>query len=125
MHALVAARLGDTELALSYLDRIARLDPDPNAAGGVRIAGLGGIWQAIVLGFGGLDISGDTLAINPKLPPRWRSLAYQACFRGRRVAIRVGDGKVTATLVEGEAMEIRLGRSAHVLSLNVPLEAAV
>jgi trehalose/maltose hydrolase-like predicted phosphorylase len=125
MHALVAARLGDTELALSYLDRIARLDPDPNAAGGVRIAGLGGIWQAIVLGFGGLDISGDTLAINPKLPPRWRSLAYQACFQGRRVAIRVAAGKATATLVEGEAMEVRIGGTAHMLSLNVPLEAAV
>src|SRR6185503_9248317 len=84
MHALVAARLGDADLALTYLDRIARLDPDPNAAGGVRIAGLGAIWQAVVMGFGGLEIGGKVLAIDPKLPPRWRSLDYQVCFQGRR-----------------------------------------
>src|SRR6185437_8009678 len=69
MHALVAARIGDTDLALSYLDRIARLDPDPNAAGGVRIAGLGAIWQAVVMGFGGLDLSGEMLSIEIRLPP--------------------------------------------------------
>ena len=49
MHALVAARLGDSELALRYLRETASLDldPDPNTAGGVRIAGLGGMWQAV------------------------------------------------------------------------------
>ncbi|HEY1426871.1 MAG TPA: glycosyl hydrolase family 65 protein, partial [Caulobacteraceae bacterium] len=123
MHALVAARLGDTELALSYLDRIARLDPDPNAAGGVRIAGLGGIWQAIVLGFGGLDISGDTLAIDPKLPPRWRSLSYRVTFRGREIAVRVGEGKVRATLVQGEPIEVRVGGASNMLAPDAPLEA--
>ena len=108
MHALVAARIGDTDLALTYLDRIARLDGDPSAAGGVRIAGLGGIWQAVVLGFGGLDISGDVLAIDPKLPPRWRSLSYHVCFRGRRVAVHIAHGKVEATLVSGEPMQARI-----------------
>ena len=50
MHALVAARLGDTDMALRYLHDIDDFDSDPTAAGGVRIAGVGGIWQAIVLG---------------------------------------------------------------------------
>ncbi len=122
MHALVAARLGDAEMALRYLDGIARLDPNPNAAGGVRIAGLGGIWQAIVLGFGGLDISGETLAVNPKLPPRWRSLSYQACFRGRRLAIRVSHGKVGVTLVEGEPMDVRVAGVSATLTTGELLE---
>jgi hypothetical protein len=40
MHALVAARLGDAEMALRYLRATAAtdLDLDPNSAGGVRIA---------------------------------------------------------------------------------------
>ena len=43
MHTLVAARLGDVEMALRYLRETADtdLDLDPNSAGGVRIAGLG------------------------------------------------------------------------------------
>jgi trehalose/maltose hydrolase-like predicted phosphorylase len=123
MHALVAARIGDTDLALAYLDRIARLDPDANAAGGVRIAGLGAIWQAIVVGFGGLDISGDVLRIDPKLPPRWRSLAYQAWFRGRRLAVHIAHGKIEATLVEGEPLQVRIAGDLVTLSPAAASEA--
>jgi HAD superfamily hydrolase (TIGR01509 family) len=125
MHALVAAELGDADLALRYLDRIARLDPDPNAAGGVRIAGLGAIWQAIVLGFGGADLSGDTLALHPKPPPRWRSLSYQLRYRGRLVAVHVEDGVVRATLLEGAAMEVRIGAATHLLTADSPVEASL
>jgi trehalose/maltose hydrolase-like predicted phosphorylase len=32
------------------------LDLDPNSVGGVRIAALGGLWQAVILGFAGLDL---------------------------------------------------------------------
>jgi trehalose/maltose hydrolase-like predicted phosphorylase len=110
MHALVAARLGDAEMALRYLRATAAtdLDLDPNSAGSVHIAGLGALWQAVILGFAGLDLKGDTLGVDPRLPPRWRSLSFHVCWRGRSVAIRVADGAVQATLVEGEGMEIRI-----------------
>ena len=67
MHALVAARLGDAATALRYLRESAAtdLDLDPNSAGGVRIAGMGALWQAVILGFAGLDLTGNTLAIAP------------------------------------------------------------
>jgi trehalose/maltose hydrolase-like predicted phosphorylase len=76
MHAQVAARLGDAEMALRYMRETAALDldPDPNTAGGVRMAALGGLWQAAILGFAGLDLTGDTLGIEPRLPPQWRAL---------------------------------------------------
>ena len=69
MHARVAARLGDAEMALRYLRETAAtdLDLDPNSAGGVRIAGLGALWQAVMLGFAGLDLMGDALGIHPRL----------------------------------------------------------
>ena len=108
MHALVAARLGDTEMALRYLHDIVDFDQDPTAAGGVRIAGVGGIWQAIVLGFGGLDFSGDVLEIKPQLPAHWRGLSYSVRWRGRLIAIRISDDDIAATLVDGEAMDVRL-----------------
>ena len=59
MHALVAARLGEADMALRFLHQAAAADLefDPNSAGGIRIAGLGGVWQAVVLGFAGLDIA--------------------------------------------------------------------
>jgi trehalose/maltose hydrolase-like predicted phosphorylase len=114
MHALVAARLGDAAMALRYLRETAAtdLDLDPNSAGGVRIAGLGALWQAVMLGFAGLDLMGDTLGIDPRLPPEWRSLSFRVCWRGRSVAVRIAGKTLQATLVEGEAMEMRI-RSGH------------
>jgi trehalose/maltose hydrolase-like predicted phosphorylase len=111
MHALVAARLGDADMALRYLRATAAtdLDLDPNTAGGVRIASHGALWQAVILGFAGLDLKGDTLGIDPRLPAQWRGLSFRVSWRGRSVAIRIAGDTVQATLVEGEGMEIRIG----------------
>src|SRR6185369_15914165 len=125
MHALVAARLGDAALALKYLHKIAQFDPDPGAAGGIRIAGLGGIWQAVVMGFGGLDLKGDTLAIDPKLPATWRSLSFNVCWKSRRIAFHIGDGHAQATLVEGEPLDVRIGGSVRTLASRSPLDMAL
>jgi trehalose/maltose hydrolase-like predicted phosphorylase len=118
MHALVAARLGDAEMALRYLRETAAtdLDLDPNSAGGVRIAGLGALWQAVVRGFAGLDLMGDMPAIDPKLPPTWRSLSFRLCWRRRSVALRIDRGRVEATLLEGEAMEMRFASVTRLLT---------
>jgi trehalose/maltose hydrolase-like predicted phosphorylase len=118
MHALVAARLGDASMALHYLREAAAtdLDLDPNSAGGVRIAGLGALWQAVVRGFAGVDLTGDTLLIDPKLPPQWRSLSFRVCWRGRCVAIGIAGTSVQATLVKGEAMEIGIAAATRTLT---------
>jgi trehalose/maltose hydrolase-like predicted phosphorylase len=127
MHALVAARLGDAEMALRYLRETAatNLDFDPNSAGGVRIAGVGALWQATILGFAGLDLRGDTLGIDPKLPPQWRSLSFRVCWRGRSVAIRIAGRTVQATLVDGEAMEIRIAAATRKLTAGAPVQTSV
>jgi trehalose/maltose hydrolase-like predicted phosphorylase len=127
IHALVAARLGETETALRFLRHAvaADLELDPNSAGGIRIAGLGGLWQAIILGFGGLDLKGDTLGIDPKLPPQWRTLSFRVCWRGRSVAIRIAGRMVEARLVNGEPMEMRIGGATRKLRAGAALRVAI
>src|SRR5690606_8684896 len=54
IHALVAARLGEVEIARRYFRQSAEIDLANNmgnAAGGVHGAALGGLWQATVFGF--------------------------------------------------------------------------
>ncbi len=125
-HGLVAARLGDAEMALRYLHKTAALDldPDPNSAGGVRIAGLGGMWQTVILGFGGVDLMGDTLEINPKIPPQWRSLSFQLCWKGRVVAIRIAGGSLQATLVQGDTLDIIIAGATHKLTAGAKLQVS-
>jgi len=127
IHALVAARLGETETALRFLRQAAAadLELDPNSAGGIRIAGLGGLWQAIVLGFAGLDLQGDTLGIDPRLPPQWRSLSFRVCRKGRSVAIRLADKTVQATLMGGEGMEMRIAATKGRLAAGATLEVSI
>ncbi|MBS0558795.1 MAG: glycoside hydrolase family 65 protein [Proteobacteria bacterium] len=110
MHALAAARLGDTAMALHYLRRGAALDldPDPQSAGGVRIAGLGGLWQAAVMGFGGLHLAAERPRLAPRLPAEWRELSFRACWRGRRFAVRATPADLSVTLIAGAAMEIEM-----------------
>lgn len=127
MHGLVAARLGDTEMALRYLHKTAALDldPDPNSAGGVRIAGLGGMWQIVMLGFAGLDLSGDAPGIAPKLPPNWRSLSFRVYWKGRVVAIQIDHTTVRAALIKGEDIDIRIASATHKLKARTTLEVPV
>ncbi|MHB2210746.1 glycoside hydrolase family 65 protein [Methylobacterium sp. CM6257] len=127
MHARVAARLGDADMTLRYMRETASLDldPDPNSAGGIRIAGLGGLWQAAILGIAGLNLAGETLELDPKLPTSWYRLSFKVRWRGRLVELNVtGDG-VEATLIEGDAMDITVGGNTDNLKPQSPLRISV
>lgn len=115
MHALVAARLGKIELALEYFRTTAatdRADTAGGSAAGIHIAALGGLWQAAVLGFGGLSWWGGALSLQPRLPPGWRRMSYRIHWRGHRIQLVVEHGAVTALLETGPATAATIcGRS--------------
>jgi trehalose/maltose hydrolase-like predicted phosphorylase len=124
MHALVAARLGDAEMALRHLHHAAAadLELDPNSAGGIRIAGLGGVWQAVVLGFAGLDLGGETISINPRLPPEWRDMSFTVCWRGRSVQVRIAGMVVRVSISAGAPVSIRIAGEIRRLDADAALE---
>jgi kojibiose phosphorylase len=91
MHALVAARLGHLDTAERYLQQATQLDLDfdqgVTAAGGVHIAALGGIWQALALGFGGMTVAGGKPRFTPYVPVSWASLRFQVCWRDTQLQV--------------------------------------
>ena len=120
IHALVAARLGDVELAARYFHQAAAIDLDDtmgNAAAGVHIATLGGLWQAAVFGFGGISPTATGLRCDPHLPAAWRALRFPIEWRGRRVrfALRQAPLTLTATLEQGRSLLIEVGGLRHEL----------
>lgn len=124
MHALVAARLGDSTRALAHLHRAAAtdLELDPDSAGGIRIAGLGGVWQAVVLGFAGLDLTGDGITINPRLPLKWQSVSFRVHYRGRAVQVRVARTTVTIAISDGPPVTVRIAGATRTLEGGRALE---
>lgn len=87
VHALVAARLGNLAHAKQYFRRTAEIDLGDNmgnAAGGVHVGALGGLWQAAVFGFSGLELGPQGPILKPRLPAEWRRIAFGIEWRGRR-----------------------------------------
>lgn len=125
VHALVAARLGDVRLAERYLHQAAAIDLDDtmgNVGLGVHIGALGGLWQAVVLGFAGMRLRDDGLAFAPFLAVGWSSLQFRAHWHGRRVRIRVESEprSFTATLELGDPMMVYLDDLVHQLTTAEP-----
>ena len=114
------------EMALRYFQQTAAIDlADTHAAidGGIHIAALGGIWMTAVFGFAGLSVQSDDIALDPQLPPDWRSLGFGLQWRGRRFRIKIVQGEqlVEATLEAGEPMKLVVSGQAHELRRDRPL----
>jgi len=128
MHALVAARLGEMDLAARYFQETAATelaDTSDGSAGGVHIATLGGLWQAALFGFGGVSLRADALGLAPRLPPAWRGLGFHVHWRGRLVRVQVDQEahQLSATLVAGETMPLTVSGQPHILQAGETLRS--
>jgi trehalose/maltose hydrolase-like predicted phosphorylase len=128
IHAAVAARLHDVSEATSYFKMAAAIDLADNmgnAAAGLHMATMGGLWQAAVMGFCGVQRRGEALRFDPQLPKAWKRVRMPLRFRGARLAldirarkdgvdvgITVGEAPVTLQL-DGVDRELAIG--AHTL----------
>ncbi|MFA4893419.1 glycoside hydrolase family 65 protein [Brevundimonas sp.] len=126
LHGLVAARLGDVEMALDYFHRTAAIDlADTKVAigGGIHIAAQGGLWMMSVFGFAGLSLRSDGLAFAPHLPASWSSLSFSVQWRGRRLSVRVDqvNQQLEASLEVGEPMILIVGGRPYPLASEAPL----
>lgn len=85
IHAILASDLDKTAEAYQYFMQAALVDLEDvrgNAADGIHGASAGGVWQAVVLGFGGFQLTQKGPVANPHLPPNWTRLKYKIHWRG-------------------------------------------
>ena len=92
------ARASCTE-AVAALRLAARIDLEDltgTTAGGLHLATMGGVWQALAFGFAGVRPRGDALEVDPRLPEEWRALELKLSFRGSPIRLRIEHDGVTA-----------------------------
>jgi kojibiose phosphorylase len=97
MYALAAADVGQLEAAYRFFRLAVALDLENiagNTAEGMHAASLGGVWQAVVHGFGGVRPARNTLQIRPQLPKSWKSLSFSFWWHGARLEIVIDHEKV-------------------------------
>jgi 1,2-alpha-glucosylglycerol phosphorylase len=105
MYALVAARLGRVAEAEQLFLRGATVDlladshPAPGGTfiGGMHIAACGATWQVAVLGFGGVHVRSDSVAVAPRLPEGWERLQFGLAVRGCWLEVDASNADVFLT----------------------------
>ena len=72
---------------------------------GIHAASLGGIWQMVVFGYGGVRMIEGKLRIEPNLPQAWSHLSYGFDYQGQAISVEIGKGKMVLTKAEGPALQ--------------------
>jgi trehalose/maltose hydrolase-like predicted phosphorylase len=112
IHASLLARAGRFDEALAMLRIAARIDLDDltdTAAGGLHLAAMGSVWQAVAYGFAGVRPAGARLRIDPRLPDTWREVEVRMSFRGTPLRVRAGHERLRI-LAAGDA-DLEIGGS--------------
>lgn len=112
IHALLAARLGDMPLAERTLRQAAEIDLANNmgnAAGGVHMGALGGLWQAVVMGYAGLTVRGGKVRMDPHMPEKWQRLRFPFLVHGSRLQVELAVNRIGVRVEGPEAVTVELG----------------
>lgn len=86
IHAILASDLGQSAAAYERFMQAAMVDLQDvrgNTNDGIHGASAGGIWQAVVFGFGGIQMTENGPVAHPHLPPGWTRLKFQVHWRGQ------------------------------------------
>ena len=126
IHSIMAAQLGEKDLAVAMYKRTARYDLDninQDSQDGLHITSMSGSWLAIAKGFAGMRTLGG-LRFKPFLPDCWNGYSYKFNYRGRIIELRVKPKGVTLTLISGEPISVTIYGHPYELEdvLTVPLE---
>jgi kojibiose phosphorylase len=86
IQAALAARQGAVEEAYEHFLRAARtdlMDVRGNTGDGIHAASAGGLWQAAIFGFGGVQLTEEDPTADPQLPSHWHRLAFRLKYQGQ------------------------------------------
>ncbi len=121
-HAILAADLGNTELSYSLFKNASEIDLGPGmktSDHGIHAASLGGIWQIIVCGFGGVRMIGGELLINPALPDEINEINFPFYWQGNRVEVSASKDEFVVANKGNEAITFRHQNEDIVVSPGV------
>ena len=109
--AIVAAEVGQLDLAGDYLAEAAMMDLhdlEQNTSDGLHIASLAGTWLALVAGFGGMRDHDGQLSFRPALPKQVDRLAFSVGWRETCVHVSITAEQVNYSLTGDPGVELTL-----------------
>lgn len=109
IHSIIASRTGNIKKAYELYLRTSRLDLDDynhEVSEGLHITSMSGSWLAIVEGFGGMRITGDSVSLEPLIPAEWKSYSFHARFREILFMVKVSPSRVQITSLSDRSLPV-------------------
>ncbi|MFQ5528381.1 MAG: beta-phosphoglucomutase family hydrolase [Thermoanaerobaculia bacterium] len=107
VHGRLATRLENSELARRLFGQTLRADYDDVQGGttgeGIHTGPMAGSILWVLEELAGVDVSGDRLSLNPRLPDHWRRLGFKVRHRGALFGIEITPETLRLELLEGRA----------------------
>ena len=117
VQSILAAEVGYQDLAQKYFEQSLFVDLHDlhhNAADGVHVASAGGVWTALVCGFGGMrDYAGD-LSFDPRLPAAWPSLSFPLQWQGSTLQVTVTKDELRVQVRSGPPVPFSVRDTAYI-----------
>ncbi len=107
--AVIAAEVGQLELAYDYLGEAALMDLadlEHNTRDGVHMASLAGAWIALVAGFGGMREMDGRLWFTPRLPSAISRLTFGICWHHETLHVEITPNETTYHVDDGEPIDL-------------------
>ena len=120
-HSILANDLGNRDLAYSLYRQATAIDLGMNMKSsdhGIHAAALGGIWQIIVCGFGGIRMVGGKLRIEPKLPKDISQITFPIYWKGNLLEIEVNHELLKVKNKGTEAIAFSHGGEEYILTVD-------
>ncbi|MGW9631758.1 glycoside hydrolase family 65 protein [Agromyces sp. NPDC055520] len=129
VQSIIAAEVGYHELAMRYFRSalfVDLADLHNNTADGVHVASTGGVWSALVAGFGGFRDHNGVFTFDPRLPDGWPRLTFRLTLRGTRLRVSVEPDAISFAVEDGIEARVRV-RGVEVVvtaesDVSVPLD---
>ncbi|HOA26607.1 MAG TPA: glycosyl hydrolase family 65 protein [Arachnia sp.] len=123
VQSVIAAEVGYQEMAMQYFLSglyVDLADLHSNARDGVHIASTGGVWNALVYGFGGLRDHHGRITFDPRLPQGWSHLTFPLQIRESRLRVHIEPGSVTFTVETDGPVELAVRGIPYVVVPGEP-----
>lgn len=125
IHSLIASKVGDLNRAYNLFNVSLRTDIGNlygNTREGIHGASLGGTWQAVIFGFGGIEIKKEKLFINPRMPRTWRKMVFSLSWKKDLVKLEMTNNLIKLKVESPKQKVVDIGVFGKLVSLKTNRE---
>lgn len=125
-HSILANDLGNQQLSYDLFIKATQIDLGQNMNSsneGIHAAALGGIWQCVVNGYGGVRFVNNSLRISPCLPRNWKSLRFTLYIQGSKLFVYINHKQLELSKTgDGKALKINIMHKEYTLVDELTVE---